>query len=187
MIYPSKAELLQRGIDLMHMFCGLNQIPVPAVDAHPTRWPFSECAFYRPTKITINPVKCAEIGVAAQCWSYPGYKIDRTPYGVIQHELGHHVDWLRGQSKKEYGSEFSTYMRQKSGEEKLTNYCPNDMEWFAEMFRLFMTNPGLLEAARPKTHRLFRELWTPVETRTWQEVLADAPVRTQTKAAKLDW
>lgn len=55
MKYPGKTELLQRGIDLMHMFCGLNQIPVPAVDAQPTRWPFAECAFYRPTKITTHP------------------------------------------------------------------------------------------------------------------------------------
>ena len=58
----------------------------------------------------------------------------------------------------------------------LTGYCPNDNEWFAELFRLFVTNPDLFRHLRPKIADLFAAEWPwPAELRPWQEVLADSP------------
>lgn len=183
----TKEEMLQAGEALMIRFCEANQIEAPKITVTTERWPFQACAYYRPGKIVINPVKCANIGRVGQCWSFPGYKIDRTPYGVIQHELGHHVDWLKGTNKGAYFSDFSANFRLKSMEDKLTNYCPNDAEWFAEMFRLYVTNPDLLLRARPVTWAMMRDKFKAVETRTWQDVLAAAPPRTLEKCAKFDW
>lgn len=182
-----RLELFHRGTDLLCRFCDLNQITIPEIKHEHARWSVSACAYYRLNQISIHLPSCALIGRAAQAWSYPGYKVDRTPYGVLQHELGHHVDVLCSDRKFAYWGDLSSSMRNESGEQKLTNYCPNDAEWFAEMFRLFVTNPSLLEQARPKTYRLMRERWRPAETRRWSEVLWEAPERTMQKAAKFDW
>lgn len=182
-----RLDLLERGTELLCRFCDANNLSTPEIITQHPRWPFDACAYYRQDQVFINTSKCALIGRTAQAWSYPGYKVDRTPYGVLQHELGHHVDLHMGVTRGAYFSEFSTRMREASGEAKLTNYCPNDAEWFAEMFRLFVTNPDLLRLARPRTHSLMLGYWRPVESRKWEEVLADAPARTINKAAKFDW
>lgn len=183
----SKLEMLQAGEKLLGLFCHENGMRLPRLVQAGDRWPFEACAFYRPERIEINISKCATIGHTGQSWSYPGYKIDRTPYGVLQHELGHHADWLKGSDKGAYFSDYSSRVRLWSEETKLTNYCPNDAEWFAEMFRLFVTNPDLLKCSRPATFELLKTDFQPVEKRTWQEVLKHAPLRTIEKCTKFDW
>lgn len=60
-------------------------------------------------------------------------------------------------------------------EEPITSYSPNVQEWFAEMFRLFVTNPDLLMMIRPMTYRDFIERWpNKAEKRAWREVLFEA-------------
>lgn len=177
----TKEELLQGGIELVKRFCAANGWTVPTIDVLRDRWHVRHCAYYRADRIVIHPPSCAHIGTGGQAWSFPGYVIDRTPYGVMAHELGHHADVVTGTALDlatlAYSSEFSTAARVKSGEEKLTNYCPNDAEWFAELFRLFVTNPDLLRVIRPRTHALFCEHYQPVELRPWRDVLATAAAR----------
>lgn len=180
----TKLELLDGGMMLLKRFCFLNAIGEPAVEFYHGRWDVSACAYYRAGKISIHTPSCASIGAGGQAWSYPGYFIDRTPYGVLQHELGHHVDLCAGQVKGAYFSEFSGQMRRDSGEEKLTNYCPNDAEWFAEMFRLFVTNSDLLKHIRPRTHALMVKRWKPAIERPWREVLINAPARNLAQCMK---
>lgn len=43
---------------------------------------------------------------------------------------------------------------EESGELPITSYAPNPAEWFAEIFRLFVTNHGLLKQLRPKTYNI---------------------------------
>lgn len=176
----TKAELLRSGIDLAQAFCQANGLPMPTVQEAPAdRWPFDVCAYYRADKITICPARCAGVGLAGRAWSYPGYVVDRTPYGVIQHELGHHVDLMRGTAKGAYWSDYGAAVKTAAREEAITSYCPNDAEWFAEMFRLFVTNPDLLRKIRPRTHaRLLADGFVPVFQDTWEQRLAGAPDRT---------
>lgn len=177
----TKPMMLFRGIGLVETFCASNGLRVPETRQYARdEWRFpSTCAYYRPEAIHIALSRCSHIGTANRAWSYPGYVTDRTPYGVMAHELGHHVDYMLSGAKGAYGGDFSETMRKQSGEPKLTSYCPNDWEWFAEMFRLFATNPDLLWRARPKTHRLILASGLkPVETRPWREVLKGAPTRT---------
>ncbi|MBK3799467.1 hypothetical protein GAY33_09545 [Azospirillum brasilense] len=98
---------------------------------------------------------------------------------MLAHELGHHVDVLRSTTVDRYRGNFSADLRRQSGEPKLTNYCPDDGEWFAEMFRLFVTNPDLLRGLRPRTHAaLIERGFTPLWSDDWRARLAGAPERT---------
>ncbi len=179
----SKSALLERGEILLRQFCSSNGLQIPAVrSAHADTWPYGACAFYRPTYIAICVPKCAAIGIAGPAWSFPGYTVDRTPYGVLQHELGHHVDVQKGTKPGAYWSDFSVAVRGHAGEKAITSYCPNDAEWFAEMFRVFVTNPDLLRLVRPRTYREIRASFTPVFEDTWRARLQGAPARTITAA-----
>lgn len=181
----SKSALYVDGCNLLATFCAVNSLPAPKVieSLAPTR--FRTCAFYRAGVINIHIEGCASIGLRASRWSYPGYVIDRTPYGVLQHELGHHVDVLRGKNKGKYYSEFSTNLRRRSKDKPLTGYCPNDAEWFAEMFRLFVTNPDLLRILKRNTyHEIIAAGFKPYFRDEWCMRLKGAPSRIAWQAEK---
>jgi len=180
-----KDFLCAQGYLLVGEFCRLNDLPLPAIRRYEDgrRWSFNACAYYRAHWITICLPRCAAPGYGGRAWSWPGYISDRTPYGVVAHECGHHADLLRGVQKDKYWSEFSTSLRGASGEARLTSYCPNNAEWFAEMFRLFLTNPDLLRLIRPRTHReLLAAGFKPAHERDWKSAmlncLPEAPERT---------
>lgn len=54
----------------------------------------------------------------------------------------------------------------------------------AEMFRVFVTNPDLLQLLRPRTHRELRACFTPVFSDNWRDRLRDAPARTLAAAER---
>lgn len=184
----TQAELLQRGIDRMRLFLQANpSIPDQPVTVVPqAEWPFEHCAYWRPPPegIHICLENCARPAPIERCrlWSWPGNATDREPYGVIAHELGHAADWHRsgdeGLPRGAYGGMISRIIREESRETPLTSYCPNDAEWFAEMFRLFVTNHALLRYLKPRTHAILMERWTPVSGEDWRiELGADVPPR----------
>lgn len=174
-----KDAMLAYGKTVMETFCVYNAMPSPEVVAVPsTDWQVNACAYYRKNVTRICTSRCASIGTAGMQWSFPGYTVDRTPYGVIQHELGHHVDWNRSTRKGNYYGDFGMRIREASGEKPITSYCPDDAEWFAEMFRLFVTNPDLLRHVRHRTHRELSACFNPVFTLSWRAVLRGAPERT---------
>ena len=166
----SKDAMLKAGIDLMLRWCEANSVTPPIVTVTDAPIDFGTCAYYRDGEISISPRQCASIGHAGRAWSYPGHYVDRTPYGVVQHELGHHVDGAHGSRGGRYGTRWRTATKDKP----LTGYCPDDNEWFAEMFRLFVTNPMLLSVVRPSTYQLLKSKWVSVEQRPWDVVLANA-------------
>ncbi len=178
-----RRELLDRGKDRIHAWLAANP-SVPSVALHVydlASWRVSACAYYRANVIHICVERCAIPGRAGRGWSWPGYPVDRTPYGVLAHELGHHVDWHVSERKKVYGGDFSSRIAVETREERLTSYCPNHQEWFAELFKLFVTNPDLLWRIRPRTHNVLAGRFNPVQPlRSWEEELVahDAPDRT---------
>lgn len=175
----SKQSMLERGKILQAAFCTLNDVPIPAVrEMEKKDWVVGVCAYYRQDCTSIQLNACASIGTAGRQWSFPGHYADRTPYGVIAHELGHHCDLLTSERKGRYYGDYSVSVRKACDEKPITSYCPNDAEWFAEMFRLFVTNPDLLRLLRPRTHAKLLEKWKPVFTDTWRERLQGAPERT---------
>jgi len=179
-------RLFDLGARLMFLFCRRNHMAVPRLVLYGSPWRISACAYYRPTTIHVNIAHTARLGYGGRAWSWPGYVVDRTPYGVIQHELGHHVDWLlSGRSKRRWSGDLSAKIRQESKSKPISGYCPNDEEWFAEMFRLFVTNPDLLKSIRPSVYVALRDQGLkPYFRATWKSLLEGAPKRTIAQAAK---
>lgn len=174
-----KQSLADEGLNIIRKFCDDNSIVQPDVrfiDKTHRWYKLNSCGFFREDKgIVLMTNKCSHVGTTGRSWSWPGYIIDRTPYGVLAHELGHHVHC-------------KVFMWQPtvmhlSRERRLTNYCPNHLEWFAEMFRLFITNPDLLRLVRPRTYKLFSAAFKPSTTESWCEVLSLAPDRIMNAAS----
>jgi len=183
----SKSSLLARGAVLAARFCEANGLPQPAIQEWAIdSWRFNVCAYYDRGTIHLCLAKCAAIGTTGRAWSFPGYAVDRTPYGVIQHEVGHHADVLKaspGKPPGRYWSDYSASIRLATKEAPLTGYCENDAEWFAEIFRLFISNPDLLRRMRPLTfEHLQKDGFKPVFQDDWTSRLAGAPERTLTAA-----
>lgn len=169
--HPSKDELFEAGKRHMRLWCALNGVEPPRVNPHTGKPDFGVCAYYRDNQIEIWVKSCAGIGLAGRQWSYPGYVVDRTPYGVLAHELGHHVD-------KQHGPRggFRSHVWRPLDAKPLTGYAPNDNEWFAELFRLFATNPDLFSAVRPRIAGQFFGEWPKrAEHRLWRDVLEKSP------------
>lgn len=170
----TQTALLNRGKERIKEFCKVNNISLPKVIVQSRdSWSFSACAYYRPEVITICLEDCGRPASEAMSrnWSWPGSTVDRTPYGVLAHELGHHVDYLTSDKKFTYSGDYSIKLRKQSGEPPITTYCPNDGEWFAEVFRLFVTNPDLLRRIRPKTYKLLIYSLLPCSELSWKEAL----------------
>jgi len=197
----TKRQLFDRGKVHVHHWCAINGVEIPEVVESDAPVQFDTCAFYRDGVITIHVQSCAAEGHVGRMWSYPGYVVDRTPYGVLCHELGHHVDkangLIGGTASKEMFAALCPNLPQEPGffakgianvrdVEPITGYCDNVLEWFAEMFRLFVTNPDLLRAMRPAMFALMMQRWPRVaEERSWQRVLNMAPRQLQAAENKI--
>ena len=194
----TKNELYFKGLARMEAFCTQNDIPLPRVTSMAPEHRYygvGSCAFYRKYMgIHIAVPRCAApIGIG-RAWSWPGYVIDRTPYGVLQHELGHHVDELFSTRPLKIKADLFSYrIYLKSLEPPLTKYLGTDqqaqtfyLEWFAEHFRLFVTNPDLSLSIAPKFYAELRERLDPQRTTIWEDRLREtgAPDRIIEQARK---
>lgn len=167
-----KSSLAQKATLDMNNFCEINHISVPVinyVDKNNKFAPskFGVCAYYRKNTITLELIACARVGLGGREWSFPHYRIDRTPYGVIAHELGHHIDFttLNNEQRKEF--EVSLI-----GSQKITNYEANIRESFAETFRLYFTNPNLLKVWSPERFYFMKKYWVSLYIDySWEEIL----------------
>lgn len=167
----TKDELFEAGCDLVATWCMRNNVNRPRIETRTGKPDFGVCAYYRDSVIYIWIRSCAGLGLAGRQWSWPGYVVDRTPYGVLAHELGHHVDGAHGPRGGQRSHAWYPL-----DPRPLTGYCPNRNEWFAELFRLFVTNPDLFCHLRPKLAGLFASEWPwRTEGRDWRTVLAGAP------------
>lgn len=176
-----KRGLFDRGGLHIGLWCELNDIKIPTIVESEEPKKYGTCAYYRDGAIYISVGACAAPGRAGRQWSWPGYVVDRTPYGVLAHELGHHVDQQHGPA-----GGFLSHVWRPLDADPITSYAPNDNEWFAELFRVFVTNPHLFRLVRPHIADLFQEQWPArAETRPWQEVLAESPRHLKAAANKI--
>jgi len=173
--------LYNRGVSRVTAFCEANDLLVPSISWCPREsWEVGACAYYRKDMIHICLEECARPATeyAVRNWNWPGSSVDREPYGVLCHELGHHVDYHASENKGPYYGEYGGTICEQSGEQPISGYHPNDSEWFAEMFRLFVTNHALLYELRPRTWDLLTKRWQPVSGDDWRaELGADCPAR----------
>lgn len=184
-----KAELFKRGLKRASSWLERHNLPRPhrifssREEANRWRRHFMPPTWYglylnerRSTALVVNVKRCrVATRVPGWSWSYPGYKSDLTPYGVVCHEFGHHVDYVLG-ARGGLISNRKIWKAVVANEEEVSGYEPNHAEAFAEAFRLFLTNPSLLREGRPErwefmTHTLGLD---PPNTTSWRIVLKHA-------------
>jgi hypothetical protein len=171
------SDLLQDGQRLVTNFCKRNDLEVPkitVVQRTDRNARVNACAWYRSNHIWVKPWACASPtqDEGRYRWSYPGYLVDRTVYGALAHEIGHHLEPVCGLPDKP--------------EKPISGYRDNPSEVFAEHVKLFLTNPDLLGLIRPLTYDFLRRRFTPIKTEIfWQDVLADAPLKIRTRCERL--
>lgn len=125
--------------------------------------------YYTNNRVFVNLKKAAHLVKKPMCtsWSFPAYKIDREPCGVVAHETGHHVDKCYGDI-----SQGSTWANIVKNSKAITSYEPNLAESMAETLRLFILNPDLLErGSTPRFDFLISGGLKPSETRDFRQVL----------------
>lgn len=124
-------------------------------------------------RLTLAPAACTLPG---RSYSWPGSVSDCTARGVYLHEVGHVVHAALGE--REAG--VLTGLRALGGP-RVTGYEPNEMETFAETFRLLAGNPALLAAGRPWRYEymLAAGVYAPaVNAESWEKgLLGKAPQR----------
>lgn len=157
----TKKDLADVGEMVSREICKANDIPTPCFNIiHDADDPLCRkikavgtCGYYRNMIVNVAVPLCAHNN---SNYSWPGFISDRTPAGVIAHEVGHHVDQMKSGIdiyRNRPGQFFSDRIRAISGEKPITSYSPNNSEWFAEIFRLFTMNPDLLKRIRPKAYQ----------------------------------
>lgn len=162
-------------------------------------WMFDECSYYIPTAehsrrifkrkfddgpatfICIPKTKAVATNDDHSHSNWPGSFTDMTPYGVCLHELGHHVDYhlsLRdGFKVGQYFGGFSTMVRHTAQEKSITGFSSSSADWFAEMFRVYATNPNLLRKLRPKTFEVLLKYFPTSESNWKSRLLGNPPPR----------
>ena len=105
------------------------------------------------------------------CWSWPAYKTDRTPMGVVCHEVGHHFQF-RLMKLRRWTRNWTLIA---VNTPKITSYEPVPSEAFAETMRLFILNPVLLWKYSPKRYEFIVDVLglEPIEERDPYQVVGN--------------
>lgn len=182
-----KTTAFAAGVDYVNAFLALNGIdaideiltvaddtkkPPGANPWHQRGWYWFGTLFVNLKKSRV-PVKNPGFS-----WSFTGFKADLTAPGVLAHETGHHTHfWLNTKHSPE---ELLRLIRAVRAEEPaVSGYEPNNYEVFAEAMRLFILNPTLLQAGRPKRYQLLTHVLglRPLHSTPWRQVLQFAHPR----------
>lgn len=136
---------------------------------------------HRLVRIYVN--RCRLPSTNNYSWSWPGYTADVTVLGVTAHEVGHHVENVKGW-RRVINEMYDIVCKEKG----VSGYAAFDRhEDFSEAMKLMITNPSLLEALCPLRHAHFTQKLgiVPVETRHWSEILCDSPRHIQAVRSKI--
>lgn len=185
----TKQELFNMGVELSRKFLSVNDLYVPTYvtyeevfATYPQNSWERRClermqrgpgqgygtGYYNWNTCFVNLKKAAHPVMRPGCssWSFPCYKIDREPCGVVAHETGHHVDKVLG-----YPARGTTWARVVKHSQAITSYEPNLDESWAETLRLFILNPDLLRQASTPRYKFVTSGLKPSETRDFRAVL----------------
>jgi hypothetical protein len=178
----TKQDLLRITTLQVIDFCELNNLPIPKIKIIVCR----NYGFFQPNAqggyIGINlPATRLPVfnPVNGRLQSFPGNKTDRTPAGVLAHEVGHYVD-INNRAKFNLASEFRALI---GVENSVSSYDTIEVERVAEAFRLFILNPKLLQQGRPKAYTILQKHFKPVHQLPWRLAFH----YTKAKATYIDW
>jgi hypothetical protein len=113
-------------------------------------------------------------------WSFPCSRSDLTVVGITAHEYGHHIhNCLEEKNIISNKELFKILKKIKKVEKPVSGYEPNSYEMMAEMLRIFILNPTLLEEGRPIRWALLTESLklNPIHSIHWKKMLYKANER----------
>ena len=182
----------------LEAFCAINELVPPAVVWKEGRYPqigTMTASYSRDLQVitvyvdhAVKPVIVTEERVCEardvqlrKTW--PCWLEDYTVLGAVCHELGHHVQLLKGWKRVDR-TYYDPYIKETPVSMYSRSSRPED---FAECFRLFLTNPKLLLALCPMRYAYFTKSLKlqPIETRDWDDLLSDSPQRVEFIRSKL--
>ncbi len=172
----TRLQLWQAAMIYSHQVCEAWNIPQPKIvpEPPPHARKFSTGGTHyglwiAPNRIWVN-VKdsTTPARVRGRVWSYPGHKTDRTCFGILMHELAHHVCG----HKKLAANEWRALVTQTR---PVTSYEPNPNEAWAETVRIYISNPNLLRLARPRRFEYVAQYLPLLHVASWKDVLRKAP------------
>jgi hypothetical protein len=142
-----RLSLFMLGGSLSQNFCEKNNIPIPEYKIEK----LDSTGLYLPKTRNRNAQILVDLSETANPvenpghmrWSHPAWKTDRTAFGVVLHETGHHIECVLPYHL--YTTNWNEVRRGK----KISGYEPNYSEAFAETIRLFIGNPDLLRRSIP--------------------------------------
>jgi hypothetical protein len=114
------------------------------------------------------------------CWSFTGFKADLTAPGILAHETGHHIHAeINNAIDTKHARIMLDCLRLIAKQEvAVSGYEPNAHEIFAEMTRLFILNPKLLQEGRPLRYKFLLGCGLkPIHDTPWRDVLKYAHPR----------
>lgn len=152
---PKLVESYARGRVAVERWLDENDIPHPGfVVTDDPIWFVPGCAGtyhnFRRRVVAVDISRCILRGRfrGLPCWE--GGMDDLSPYGVLCHEIGHHVDRTLGTRRGSRWQCADTVWREIVEEEEAISCLePDVLESFAEAVRLFITNNELLKVGRP--------------------------------------
>lgn len=151
---PGEEEAIELAFDDLSDLS--TDIPIPEFRINLTNKPDSVsggCGEFKPPNAcwVVIP-ECASRGYSDYRW-----RVNRTPHGVIIHEIGHYIH----QILVEYNHTTNQEIRQIfPPEDDITNYSDkNYRENFAESWRLFVTNKDLLEIIAEEKVEFFEKFF----------------------------
>lgn len=155
-------------------FCDLNNLSFPLITINNN---IENYGYYKYNDqngyICLNYKSCKNpmFKPTGRLQSFPGNKTDRTIAGVLCHEVGHYIDFT---TRNEIN--LSMKFRDLYGvENTITSYDLMDIERVAESFRLFILNPMLLKAGRPRTFEILNSYFKPVHNWPWKLLFSHCP------------
>ena len=157
----------EMAIQVMEVFCKQNKMKMPVIKlSGKTNAPKGD--YYKGVINCYIKGNAVPTKVPGYAWSYPGYKADMTPYGVLLHEFGHYI----------HDYYFKPELNKLPKKETVSSYEPNTGERVAETFKLFCGNPDLLRVLCPTRYNLLIQAgFKPVINKSWREVLSGAHKR----------
>lgn len=114
-------------------------------------------------------------------WSFPGYKSDMTPIGILSHEIGHHIHYEKMNRQLNEKWFYEVLLKEPSitrydNPKYYTSSIRALYESIAEAFKLFITNPNLLKVGRPLRYNFIINEFNvqPLHDIPWQDILLHA-------------
>lgn len=179
----TKERLFSLAKEHVGEFCALNNLKFPKIKINNA---VTNYGYYRYNDndgyIVMNYWKCKMPvfnPTNGRLQSFPGNKTDRTIAGVLCHEVGHYIDFTTRNTIN-----LSLQFRSLYGvENTITSYDLMDIERVAESLRLFILNPMLLKAGRPKTFDILSQHLKPLHNWPWKLLFSHV----KNKQQYFDW